>query len=62
MPGARRPTLQPKKIDEESAPKDKIKFDIFNNDEETPDYMKKTVLDNVNINSVYKLLIGGCIF
>lgn len=48
MPGVqRRPTIQPARAEEESAPKDKIKFDIFNNEEESPDYQKKTVLDNV---------------
>ena len=44
----RRPTLQPKHAEEEEAPKEKIKFDIFNEEEGT-DYMKKTVLDNVTI-------------
>ncbi len=47
MPGVqRRPTVAPKKLEEEVPQKDKIKFDIFNDGEETPDYMKKTVLDN----------------
>ena len=48
MPGVqRRPTVV--KMEEESQAKDKIKFDIFNNGEETLDYMKKTVLDNVSM-------------
>lgn len=34
-------------VNEEEAPKEKIKFDIFNEEGESPDYMKKTVLDNV---------------
>lgn len=49
MPGVqRRPTIAPKRFEEEAAQKDKIKFDIFNDEEETPDYKKKTVLDNVS--------------
>ena len=49
MPGVqRRPTVAPKKMEEEQ-PKDKIKFDIFNDEEEAPDYKKKTVLDNVSL-------------
>ena len=45
----RRQTLQQKKIDEqeEEAPKEKIKFDIFNDADEGTDYLKKSVLDNV---------------
>jgi hypothetical protein len=50
MPGVqRRPTVAPKKIEEEAQPKDKIKFDIFNDEEESPDYKKKTELDNVRM-------------
>ena len=54
MPGMPRKTVtQPKKTEEEAAPaKDKIKFDIFNNEDDTTDYMKKTVLDNVIINVI----------
>lgn len=49
MPGAqRRPTVAPKKLEDEAPQKDKIKFDIFNDEEESPDYKKKTVLDNVS--------------
>lgn len=42
----RRQTIQPKKQVEEDQPKDKIKFDIFNQEEETTDYMAKSVIDN----------------
>ncbi len=52
MPGVmRRGTVQPKKqvIAEEEEAKEKIKFDIFNNveEEESPDYKKKTTLEHV---------------
>ena len=52
MPGvARKATIQQKKpaVEEEEA-KEKIKFDIFNKEDEgeSPDYKKKTVLDNVS--------------
>ena len=46
---ARKATIQQKKavIDEEEQ-KEKIKFDIYNNEEEAvKDYKTKTVLDNV---------------
>jgi hypothetical protein len=52
MPGlGRKATIQLKKpVFEEEEAKEKIKFDIFNNNEdeggETTDYKKKTVLDN----------------
>lgn len=50
MPGVqRRQTIAPKKQqEEEQKPKDKIKFDIFNDEDEGTDYKKKTVLDNVS--------------
>jgi hypothetical protein len=52
MPGmARKPTIQQKKpVPEEEEQKEKIKFDIFNQEEEgeSPDYKKKTILDNVS--------------
>lgn len=52
MPGlGRKATIQHKKpVMEEEEPKEKIKFDIFNNNEDegdSPDYKQKTVLDNV---------------
>ena len=60
MPGVqRRPTVAPKKLEEEIQQKDKIKFDIFNDNEETPDYMKKTVLDNVRLSISFKFLYLG---
>lgn len=51
MPGlGRQATIQQKKpVVEEEEVKEKIKFDIFNNNEEegeNTDYKKKTVLDN----------------
>lgn len=50
MPGVmRRGTVQPKKqVIEEEEHKEKIKFDIFNNEEESPDYKKKTTLEHVS--------------
>ena len=49
MPGVqRRPTVAPKKQEVEELQKDKIKFYIFNDEEESPDYKKKTVIDNVS--------------
>jgi hypothetical protein len=58
MPGlGRKATIQLKKpVFEEEEAKEKIKFDIFNNNEdeggETTDYKKKTVLDNVSPSSL----------
>lgn len=52
MPGiAKKSTIPQKKLDVEEEQKEKIKFDIYNNEEEaeSPDYKKKTVLDNVSI-------------
>ena len=51
MPGvARKAPTQQKKPEVEEEQKEKIKFDIYNNDEEaeSPDYKTKTVLDNVS--------------
>jgi hypothetical protein len=50
MPGGKKPNAPAKKAPvEEEEQKEKIKFDIFNNlEEESPDYKKKTVLDNVS--------------
>ena len=55
MPGiAKKQTFVAKKFEEtEDEPKEKIKFDIFNNlEEETPDYTKKTILDHVSLSSL----------
>lgn len=51
MPGlGRKATIQQKKPEVEEEHKEKIKFDIYNNEDEaeSPDYKKKTVLDNVS--------------
>jgi hypothetical protein len=59
MPGlGRKATIQLKKpVFEEEEAKEKIKFDIFNNNEdeggEATDYKKKTVLDNVSPCSLF---------
>ena len=64
MPGlGRKATIQQKKpVFEEEEAKEKIKFDIFNNNEdeggETTDYKKKTVLDNVSLAHYFNFPIG----
>ena len=64
MPGlGRKATIQQKKpVFEEEEAKEKIKFDIFNNNEdeggETTDYKKKTVLDNVSLAHHFNFPIG----